>query len=260
MHPFSRQMPNNQMSSKTEAAMADESKKSFSLKRFVPLLVIITAVVAAFSLGLDMYISVDALRENKQALIDWVARWGVFAFITYALIYAAMVTLLPPTGAVMTLVGGFLFGWLWGGITVVIGATLGATLLYLATRTAFADTLRNRAGGAVQKMRDGFQKDAASYMLFLRLVPAFPFFIVNIVPGLLGVKLRTFVWTTFVGIIPGTFVYASLGNSLASFIDERDPNLGIIFQPEFLLPILGLAVLALIPVIVKRVRARSVSP
>ena len=245
------------LSNDAETVMDAPQKKPFKFTRFIPLLVIVAAVAAAFSLGLDMYISVDALRENKQALIDWVARWGVLAFVAYVLIYAAMVTLLPPTGTVMTLVGGFLFGWLWGGITVVIGATLGATLLFLASRTAFADALRERAGGAVQKMREGFQKDAASYMLFLRLVPAFPFFIVNIVPGLLGVRLQTFVWTTFVGIIPGTFVYASLGNSLASFIDERDPDLGIIFQPEFLLPILGLAVLALIPVIVKRIRAKS---
>jgi uncharacterized membrane protein YdjX (TVP38/TMEM64 family) len=131
---------------------------------------------------------------------------------------------------------------------------MGALALYLAARTAFADVLENRAGGAVEKMRDGFRKDAVSYMLFLRLVPAFPFFVVNIVPGLLGVPLRTFAWTTFVGIMPGTFVYASIGAGLGAIIEERDPDLSAIFELQYLLPILGLALLSLVPVIIRRVR------
>ncbi len=238
----------------TEQAQTGAPPKKFSIIKLLPILVIGVALAIFLALDLDAYISFDALRENKDALLNWVERWGLLASVIYALIYATLVTVVPPTGAVLTLTGGFLFGWLAGAITVVFGATLGATALYLATRTAFADVLRDRAGGAVQKMREGFQNDAVSYMLFLRLVPAFPFFIVNIVPGLLGVKMRTFVVTTFFGIMPGTFVYAALGAGLGEFIDERDPDLGLIFEPQYLLPILGLAVLALIPVILKRLR------
>lgn len=238
----------------TEQADIQAPPKKFSISKILPIAIIVAAFAAFFALGLDSYVSFDALRENKDALVDWVNRWGALAFVIYALIYAGMITVVPPTGTVLTLVGGFLFGWFWGGLTVVFGATLGATALFLAARTAFADVLRDRAGGAVQKMREGFQEDAVSYMLFLRLVPVFPFFIVNIVPGLLGVKLRTYVLTTFFGIIPGTFVYAALGAGLGDFIDERDPDLGLIFEPQYLLPILGLAVLALIPVMLKRLR------
>ncbi|MFN3233442.1 MAG: TVP38/TMEM64 family protein [Alphaproteobacteria bacterium] len=241
----------------TEDAGTQATPKKFSIGKLLPIAVIVAAFAGFFALGLDSYVSFDALRDNKDALVDWVNRWGVLAYVIFALGYAAMITAVPPTGTVLTLVGGFLFGWLWGGLTVVFGATLGATALFLAARTAFADVLRDRAGGAVQKMREGFQEDAVSYMLFLRLVPAFPFFIVNIVPGLLGVKLRVYMLTTFFGIIPGTFVYAALGAGLGEFIDERDPDLGLIFEPQYLLPILGLAVLAMIPVILKRIRKKT---
>ena len=222
--------------------------------RLLPVLLIVAAVAAVFIFGLDKYISIQALRDNKGTLIDWVGRWGFLAYVAFILMYAGLVTVLPPSGTILSLTGGFLFGTLWGGTMIVIGATIGATLVYLVTRTAFADVLKNRAGGAVEKMREGFQENAVNYMLFLRLVPAFPFFVVNIVPGLLGVPLRTFIITTFFGIIPGSFVYASLGAGFSSLIDEREPNLGVIFEPQYLVPILGLAVLSMIPVIIKRLR------
>jgi uncharacterized membrane protein YdjX (TVP38/TMEM64 family) len=209
--------------------------------RLLPVLLIVAAVAAVFIFGLDKYISIQALRDNKGTLIDWVGRWGFLAYVAFILMYAGLVTVLPPSGTILSLTGGFLFGTLWGGTMIVIG-------------TAFADVLKNRAGGAVEKMREGFQENAVNYMLFLRLVPAFPFFVVNIVPGLLGVPLRTFIITTFFGIIPGSFVYASLGAGFSSLIDEREPNLGVIFEPQYLVPILGLAVLSMIPVIIKRLR------
>ena len=129
--------------------------------------------------------------------------------------------------------------------------------MFLAARTAFGDMLRGRAGSAVQRMRSGFEQNAVSYMLFLRLVPVFPFFLVNLAPAFLGVPLRVFVLTTFFGIIPGTFVYASLGAGLGDLIGEESIDLGLIFEPRYLLPILGLAILALVPVVVKRLRGGS---
>ncbi|MDX1581436.1 MAG: TVP38/TMEM64 family protein [Alphaproteobacteria bacterium] len=231
-----------------------EQAPSGGIKRFIPLGIIILGLILFFALGLDRYISLSALRENREAITDFVAANALWAPLGFIVLYAVLVAVVPPTGTVLTLTGGFLFGWLLGGFIVVFAATLGATALFLAARTAFGDLLREKAGSAVQKMREGFQRDAFSYLLFLRLVPVFPFFVVNLVPAFLNVKTRTYVITTFIGIIPGTFVYASLGASLGALIEEEDIDLGLIFEPQYLLPLLGLAVLSLIPVILKRVR------
>ena len=149
--------------------------------------------------------------------------------------------------------GGFLFGTLETTTYVVFGATVGATVIFLAARYAFADYLRAKAGASVRKMEDGFRENAMSYLLFLRLVPVFPFWLVNLVPAFIGVSTRTYVLGTFFGIIPGTFVFASVGSGLGGVFDGGgEPDLGIIFTPGILLPIVGLAVLALIPVFYKK--------
>jgi len=154
-----------------------------------------------------------------------------------------------PGALIATLTGGFLFGTLSGGLYTIVGATIGATIVFLAARTALGDLLRAKAGPGIRKMEEGFAKNAFSYLLVLRLVPLFPFFLVNLAPAFLGVRLRTYVVATFFGVIPGTFVFASVGNGLGAVFDSgEDPNLGIIFQPEVLLPILGLAALSLVPV------------
>ena len=147
-----------------------------------------------------------------------------------------------------------------GLLYVVVGATIGATLLFLAAKTALGDALRARAGGFVKKMEDGFRKNAFNYLLFLRLVPAFPFWLVNLVPAFLGVTLRTYVVATFIGIIPGAIVYTSVGNGLGAVFDAGEsPDFGIIFRPEILLPIVGLAVLALVPVLYQKLTSKSSS-
>ena len=140
----------------------------------------------------------------------------------------------------------------------MVGATIGATALFLAARYAFADLLRAKAGPAIRKMEDGFREDAFNYLLVLRLVPIFPFWLVNLVPAFLGVSLKVYVIATFIGIIPGGFVYALVGNGLGAIFDRGEvPDLLIIFQPQILAPILGLAVLAVIPVIYKKMKQRK---
>ena len=144
---------------------------------------------------------------------------------------------------------------LWtGAVCAVIGATLGATALFLAARAGLGG-LAQRAGRFVAKLEAGFRADAFSYLLVLRLVPIFPFWLVNLVPALVGVRLATFVLATFLGIIPGSFVYTSLGNGLGSVVEE--PDLAIVFEPRVLLPVVGLAILALIPVGYRRWRLKS---
>lgn len=230
-----------------------ENSRFGALRRFLPLLILAAGLGAFFALGLDRYVTLDTLRDNRQALSAWVAEnWALAAFV-YVLAYIVMVAFSLPGGLVATLTGGFLFGTVFGGLLTVFGATIGATAIFLAAKTALGETLREKAGPKLRNLEDGFGKNAFSYMLVLRLVPIFPFFLVNLAPAFLGVPLRTYVVTTFLGIIPGTFVFASLGNGLGAIFDAgRDPDLGLIFEPEILGPILALALLALLPVVYRR--------
>ena len=158
-----------------------------------------------------------------------------------------------PGGAVLTIAGGFLFGK-WIGTVLVLGAaTLGAALLFVAARTALAGLLRARAAPWLIRLEAGFRADAFSYLLVLRLVPLFPFFVVNLVPAFLGVSLRVFVLATLIGIVPGTFVYATVGSGLGSIFDSGRPftPAGILTR-EIVLALLGLALLALMPVIYRK--------
>lgn len=232
-------------------------KAGFSLWRLVPLAVLAVGLVVFFAIGLDSFLSFEALRENRELLTNFVAGKLAVAALIYVLAYILVVAFSLPAGAVLSLAGGFLFGTVTGSILTVIGATIGATLLFLAAKTAFADVLRAKAGAAAERMGKGFQANAFSYLLFLRLIPLFPFWLVNLVPALLNVRLAIYVIATFIGIIPGTVVFVSVGNGLGAVLDSgQDPDLGIIFQPEILWPLIGLAVLSLVPVLYKRLRRK----
>lgn len=230
----------------------------FSLRRLWPLAVLAAGLALFLALGLDRYVSLDALRENRLALSEWVAAHRLLAMLVYMGLYAAMVAFSVPGALVATLTGGFLFGTLMGGTLTVIAATLGATIVFAAAKSALGDLLRAKAGSALQRMEEGFRENAFSYLLVLRLVPIFPFFLVNLAPAFLGVGLPTFIAATFIGIIPGTFVFASLGNGLGAVFDAgRSPDLGLIFEPQIIGPILALAALALLPVIYRRFRRNA---
>ena len=227
------------------------------VKRFVPLAILIAGLIAFFALRLDVYLSLDMLAQHRMALLDWVRDSGFLAPLAYIAIYAVAVAISVPGGTVFTLAGGFLFGAVLGTVYTVIGATIGSIIVFLAARTALGDILEKRAGPTLRKMEAGFREDAVSYMLVLRLVPLFPFWLVNIVPALLGVSFRVFAWTTLVGIIPGTAVYASVGNGLGAFIDAGEmPGTDLILKPEIFLPLVGLGLLSLLPIAYKRLKAR----
>ncbi|MCB2101346.1 MAG: TVP38/TMEM64 family protein [Rhodobacterales bacterium] len=224
--------------------------------RWLPVLVLVAGAALFFALGWHRYLSFDALRDNRELLQGWVHDHWVLAVAAFTLAYALAVVFVPPSGTVMTVGGGFVFGWLVATVTVVIGATVGATILFLAARLSFGDALRARCGGAIRRMEDGFRENAMSYMLVLRLVPLFPFWLVNIAPAFLGVGLRTYVIGTVIGIIPGTAVYAIFGSGLGSILDAGgDISLAGVLTPEIIAALVGLAVLALVPVIYKKVKA-----
>jgi uncharacterized membrane protein YdjX (TVP38/TMEM64 family) len=217
------------------------------------------AVFVALQLtGALDHLSFAALARNREWLVTQVEALGPGALALFVLAYAACTALSLPTGLLLSTLGGFLFGAGWGGLCNLVGATLGATVVFLAAKTVLGDALRARAGPFLRKLEAGFREDGLSYMLVLRLVPLFPFWLVNLAPAFLGVRLSTFVIGTFVGIIPGAFVYAGVGTGLGAVLESGGtPDGSALLQPHVLLPVAGLVVLALIPVIAKRLRHRS---
>jgi uncharacterized membrane protein YdjX (TVP38/TMEM64 family) len=223
-------------------------------------------------MGWHRYLSLEALAENREVLRAYIASNLVLSLLAFVALYAAVVALSLPGGAVLTLAGGFLFGWLLGGVASIVAATIGASVVFLIARSALGDLLAARAGPWLSRFRQGFQEDAFSYLLFLRLVPIFPFWLVNLAPGLLGVSFATYVATTFLGIIPGTFAYSLAGSGLDSVIRAQqaahqsclakmgpegqescpytlDP--GALLTPELIIGLVALGLVALIPVAVK---------
>lgn len=233
---------------------------SIASKRFLPLFILIAGLVAFFAFDLDRHLSFEMLRENRQALRAWVHETGVLAALSYMAIYAVAIAFSLPGGAVLSIAGGFLFGAIWGTVYIVVGATVGATALFLIAKTTLGELLRAKAGPWLRNMEAGFQENALSYLLVLRLVPLFPFFIVNLVPAFLGVSLSTYVLGTFIGIIPGTFVYATVGASLGSIFDAGGTfSARGILTPQILTALIGLSLLALIPVVYKKIKSRTPS-
>lgn len=225
------------------------------LSRLWPLAVLATGTALFFVLGLHRYVSFEVLRQSRGALLDWVEAYPVAAPLIYMAAYIAMTAFSLPGALLLTLTGGFLFGTVLGGTYTVIGATLGAVALFLAARTALGDMLRAKAGGALAKLEAGFRKDAFNYLLVLRLIPIFPFFVVNLAAAFLGTTLPVFVAATAVGIVPGTFIYASVGNGLGAVFDAGGkPEIGIVFTWPVLGPLIALALLALLPVAYRHFR------
>lgn len=239
----------------TQAESAETSKSS-KRKRAAVLVLFVAAIAALLSSGVQDFFSFDALRENRQGLLDYVAANQVMAVAVFMVIYITAVTFSLPGAVWLSISGGFVFSAGPATVYIVTAATIGATLVFLIARYVLGDTLRDKAGGAVERMRAGFQENAFNYLLVLRLVPLFPFFIVNLVPAFLDVPLRTYVLGTALGIIPGAFVFALVGSGLGTVFDEGgevDPG-AILLQPDVIGSLLGLAMLALIPVVYKRMR------
>jgi uncharacterized membrane protein YdjX (TVP38/TMEM64 family) len=226
-----------------------------TLRRLLPLGLLALALAVVLASGAHEALGFESLRRHRGALLDLVAARPVLAAVLYLALYALAVALSVPGALVLTLAGGFLFGTVLATGLVVVGATLGAVLLFLVARSALGEPLRARAGPWLARMADGFNRDAFSYLLVLRLVPIFPFWLVNLVPALLGVPLSTFALATAIGIVPGSLVYASVGAGLGAVFDAGgEPDLGLILEPRVLLPLLGLAALALLPIAWRRLK------
>lgn len=228
------------------------------MKRFLPLAAILVILALAYLSDLGTYLTFDHLRAHHRLMVGYVEAHPVAAAGAYLLLYALAVAASVPGAAFMTIIGGFLFGAVLGTTLTVIAATAGATLLFLAARTALGDALRARTESWLGRMEAGFRQNAFSYLLVLRLVPLFPFFIVNLVPAFLGVGFGTYVAATLLGIIPGTLVYTLAGCGLGSILEAGGEfSIRSVLTPEMIAALTGLALLALVPVVYRRFSRRD---
>jgi uncharacterized membrane protein YdjX (TVP38/TMEM64 family) len=242
------------------AAMAEPSPRSPSFSRLIPLCLLLLAAAVFVLSGGRHYLTFAALAENRELLAAFVARNAAVAALSFILVYAGLTALSVPAAMLMTLSSGFLFGPWLGAFYALVAATLGASAVFLAARAGLAG-LAERAGPSVQRLQAGFREDAFSYLLCFRLIPIFPFWLVNLVAGASGMKTSIYVTATFFGMVPGALVYACLGHGVGDLIAAgRHPDHYMIFRPTILLPLLGLAVLALLPVAYKRWKTHRREP
>ena len=247
-----------------------------SLRRTAPLAAVLAVPLLCYATGLYHFFSLDVLAQYHATLAAWVADHELPTLFAYVVIYAVATAVSLPAGALITITGGLLFGWLAGGVAAIIGATIGATLVFLIARSSLGAGLAARAGPWLGRLSEGFNKDAFSYLLFLRLVPAIPFVIVNLVPAVLGMALWPYVAGTLIGIIPGTFAYSYVGTGLESvFRAAADGyqaclagkpaaeaalchisiDASKLVTREIVIALAVLAILALLPVAIKRFAA-----
>ena len=231
-----------------------------NLSRKLPILLILASAIAGAVFLRDQF-SFAALAENRAALLAFRDAHFIWASLGFIGAYFVIVGLSLPGATVATLTGGFLFGMFPGTAYNVIGASLGAVAVFMAARAGFGADVAAKVqsgGGAAARLQSALQKNEWSALLIMRLVPALPFFIANLIPAFIGARLDRYAVTTVVGIIPGALVFTSIGAGLGDvFARGETPDLGVIFTPPVLLPLLGLAALALLPVVIKALRGKE---
>jgi uncharacterized membrane protein YdjX (TVP38/TMEM64 family) len=220
-----------------------------TLRRFLPLAVLLAAIVAFWASGLGSQFNWATLGRYQGVLKTWIGAHPIAAPALYAVLYAATAALSLPEGAVLTVAGGLLLGTVMGGAMAVIGATAGAIVLFLAARSAFASALAARGGSRLARIREELHRNGFSYLLAMRLIPALPFWLVNLAAALAGMRLLPFAAATLIGIIPATFIYAWIGAGLGQLLATgRRPDFSVVFSPPVLAPLVALGLLALLPV------------
>jgi uncharacterized membrane protein YdjX (TVP38/TMEM64 family) len=253
------------MARQATANLMDDGERAVTDKapwrRFLPAAVLLAGLAFGYAMGWHQFLTLDYLAESRTQLLAWRDANPVLAPAAFAFLYALAVAFSFPAASVLTIFGGFLFGWVTAAILVAFAATIGATILFLVARTAFGGFLRDKVGGKVARFAEGFEKNAFSYLLALRLAPVFPFFVVNIAPALFDVPLRTYVTATFLGILPGVVAYSWLGQGVDSVLvaaDEagRSPALSDLVTTDITIAFVSLALVALVPAVVRTLRQR----
>lgn len=241
-------------------------------RRYAPLAAIAVALALFFGLRLNRYISLELFLESRAPLLAFIEEHFAAAIGGFSALYATLVAISAPGATIMTLAGGALFGVKFGLMASVVGATLGACVIFLAARSAMGAALAARAGPKVLKLRDKFNDHAVGYLLFLRMSPLFPFWFVNLAAALANVPLRTFFWTTALGVLPVGFVFTVAGAGMDQIVAEAiarrdacraagvatcklDIPLSAIVTPKIFGILVGLSLVALAPILARRIRA-----
>jgi uncharacterized membrane protein YdjX (TVP38/TMEM64 family) len=223
--------------------------------KYLPILIIFVGMASIYFSGVYHYLSIDYLRMYHKNLKTFVEMHPVAVPIVFCLVYMISTALSVPGAIFLTLLGGYLFPQPFSTMYVIFSATCGATIIFLAARTALKEILKKKAGPFLLKMEKGFQENAVSYLLFLRFVPLFPFWLVNIAPAFFGVSLITFVWTTLVGIFPGTLVFTLAGGGLEKILENKEIfSLSTVFNIQIKIALVLLGITALVPIIWKKIK------
>ncbi|OJF92490.1 TVP38/TMEM64 family protein [Pararhizobium antarcticum] len=233
-----------------------------SIWRFGPVALVVLGLILGYAFGVQNYLSLDFLAQRREDLRSFVDERYALSMVVFLAVYVLAVAFSFPAATILTIFGGFLFGWIIGGALVAVGATAGAALVFLATRSAFGGFLRERVDGIAKRLAEGFRQNAFGYLLAIRLAPVFPFFVVNIAAALFDISLGRFVAATFLGILPGTFAYAYLGQGVDSVLAAaqsvgREATISDLVTRDITLAFLALAVVAVVPTIVSQWRRRT---
>lgn len=234
-----------------------ESMQSPGWRRYIPIAIIAAvALIGAFTLR--DYLSFETLRDNRESLLQFQRDNPLLLGAVFVAVYVTIVSFSLPGAAVASVTGGFLFGLPLGTALNVVSATIGASVIFLAARWGLGAALSARidaSEGRLRRLREGLRENEISVMLLLRLVPAVPFFVANLLPALVGVRFANFFWTTALGIIPGALVFTSIGGGLGAVFDRGEsPDLSLLWEPRIIGPILGLCALAALPMVIKAFR------
>lgn len=231
------------------------------IRRFLPLAILIAAIVAAFASGATRFLNLETLQTHEAALRGFVDENRLLAIAAFIAVYAIATAVSLPGAVILTLAGGYLFGTWVGGASTVVGATVGAILVYYVVQTSLGEALRAKAeadGGRLKTIIDGVREGAFGYVLTLRLIPLAPFWLVNVAAALANAPLKAYALATLIGIMPATFIYSGVGAGIGAVIARGEtPDLGVIFEPQVLLPLVALGLLSLATTLYQRRRKRT---
>ncbi len=223
------------------------------MKKWVPLIIIAIALIAFFLLGMTKYFSFTTIKKFEPELIQFVASHPVLSPLLFTALYAVSVILFLPVGIFLSIAGGFFFHHPVSELCILVGSTVGACILFLLVRGPLHALYLNRAGTTLKKIEQEFEKSSINYLLFLRLLPFSPFWLVNLACAFFGVPFWTFAWTTFVGNIIPVVIFVEIGTELGTLLKSgQDITIGSLLSWQVILLLLALAFFSLLPIFFKK--------
>jgi uncharacterized membrane protein YdjX (TVP38/TMEM64 family) len=236
--------------SRTPESGAARPEPGLPLRRLMLLALLVVGLPAAFAIGIDPDRGLDALRQHYPQLLRFAVGEPLLAPLVFMMVYSLAVATSLPGAAVLTMIGGFLFGWVHGTAYVLLAATVAASAVFMFARGALFETVRTRASPSIRRFAAGFRRNSLSYVFVLYLVPIFPYGMIIALPAACGVRLPAFVFSAFFGIVPGTVLLTFLGAQIGgALLGSPSFDMASLLTPKILLAAAGLAALSLLPVV-----------